>query len=41
MDLQSHEENERGRSAHSEYKKAQVQTAMRRVMGALADADRV
>jgi uncharacterized protein (TIGR04562 family) len=41
MDLQSYEENERGKSAHSEYKKAQVQTAMRRVMGSLADAARV
>ena len=28
----------RGRSAHSEYKRAQVQTALRRVMGSLADA---
>lgn len=35
MDEQSFEENERGRSAHSEYKKAQVQTALRRVMGSL------
>lgn len=41
MDLQSYEENERGRSAHSEYKKSQVQTAMRRVMGTLVDAARV
>jgi len=41
MDVKSFEENERGRSAHSEYKKAQTQTAMRRVMGVLADADRV
>jgi uncharacterized protein (TIGR04562 family) len=36
MDLRSHEENERGRSAHSEYKRAQVQTAQKRVMGSLA-----
>ncbi len=41
MDHLSYDENERGRSAHSEYKKAQVQTAMRRVMGSLADAARV
>jgi uncharacterized protein (TIGR04562 family) len=41
MDHFSYEENERGRSAHSEYKRAQVQTAMRRVMGSLADAARV
>jgi len=40
MDLVSAEENERGRSAHSEYKKAQVLTAMRRVMGALVDVAR-
>jgi uncharacterized protein (TIGR04562 family) len=40
LDIESHEQNERGRSAHSEYKKAQLQTAMRRVMGALADAAR-
>jgi uncharacterized protein (TIGR04562 family) len=40
VDIQNHEQNERGRSAHSEYKKAQLQTAMRRVMGALADASR-
>ena len=41
MDRQSYDENERGRSAHSEYKKSQIQTAMRRVMGNLVDADRV
>lgn len=35
MDELSFEENERGRSAHSEYKKAQVQTALKRVMGSL------
>ena len=40
VDIRNHEQNERGRSAHSEYKKAQLQTAMRRVMGALADASR-
>ncbi len=40
MDKASAEENERGRSAHSEYKKAQVQTALRRVMGALVDVAR-
>lgn len=40
VDEQSFEENERGRSAHSEYKKAQLQTALRRVMGTLADAPR-
>lgn len=37
VDIKSHEENERGRSAHSEYKKAQLQTAMRRVLGVLMD----
>jgi uncharacterized protein (TIGR04562 family) len=36
MDVKSAEENERGRSAHSEYKKAQVLTALKRVMGVLA-----
>jgi len=40
VDRISHEENERGRSAHSEYKKAQMQTALKRVMGPLADAIR-
>jgi uncharacterized protein (TIGR04562 family) len=40
VDIRNHEQNERGRSAHSEYKKAQLLTAMRRVMGALADAPR-
>lgn len=33
VDGLSAEENERGRSAHSEYKRAQAQTAMKRVMG--------
>lgn len=36
MDEASYHENERGRSAHVEYKKAQQQAAMLRVMGALA-----
>jgi uncharacterized protein (TIGR04562 family) len=38
VDQISQVENERGRSAHSEYKKAQVATAMKRVMGPLAEA---
>ncbi len=37
MDLKSFEDNERGRSAHSEYRKSQVQAAMKRIMGSLAD----
>jgi uncharacterized protein (TIGR04562 family) len=36
MDHASHVENEKGRSAHSDYKKAQQNTAMLRVMGTLA-----
>ncbi len=40
VDQASFEENERGRSAHSEYKRAQLQTALKRVMGPLADAIR-
>ena len=40
MDQKSAIENEKGRSAHSEYKKAQISTAMRRVMGSLVDASR-
>ncbi|MGK5088061.1 TIGR04552 family protein [Bdellovibrionota bacterium FG-2] len=40
MDRESAEENEKGRSSHSEYKKAQVQTALKRVMGSLMDAVR-
>jgi uncharacterized protein (TIGR04562 family) len=40
MDVKSHEQNERGRSAHSEYKRAQVQTALKRVMGSLVDVVR-
>jgi uncharacterized protein (TIGR04562 family) len=38
VDQRSNEENERGRSAHSEYKKAQVQTALKRVMGSFQHA---
>jgi uncharacterized protein (TIGR04562 family) len=37
VDRRSAEENEKGRSAHSEYKRAQVQTAMKRVMGPLVN----
>ena len=40
MDEQSATENEQGRSAHHEYKKAQLQTALRRVMGSLAHGSR-
>jgi uncharacterized protein (TIGR04562 family) len=40
MDQKSFEDNQRGRSAHSEYKRAQLQTAMRRVMGILVDGVR-
>jgi uncharacterized protein (TIGR04562 family) len=40
VDQASFEQNEKGRSAHSEYKRAQIQTALRRVMGSLADAVR-
>ncbi len=40
VDHKSHEENEKGRSAHSEYKRAQILTALRRVMGSLADGIR-
>lgn len=40
VDQKSHEDNEKGRSAHSEYKRAQILTAMKRVMGALADGVR-
>jgi uncharacterized protein (TIGR04562 family) len=38
VDTLSADENEKGRSAHSQYKKAQIQTALLRVMGSLADA---
>jgi uncharacterized protein (TIGR04562 family) len=40
VDQTSFEENEKGKSAHSEYKRAQIQTAMRRVMGSLLDVVR-
>jgi uncharacterized protein (TIGR04562 family) len=40
VDVKSFEENEKGRSAHSEYKRAQLQTALKRVMGSLADGVR-
>ncbi len=36
VDNASHEENQKGRSSHSEYKRAQVLTALKRVMGNLA-----
>ena len=36
LDVVSSEENDRGKSAHSEYKRAQVHTALKRVMGVLA-----
>lgn len=37
LDEKSADENEKGKSAHSEYKKAQLLTALRRVMGSLVD----
>lgn len=37
LDNISAEDNEKGKSAHSEYKKAQNQTALKRVMGNLVD----
>lgn len=40
-DQKSAEENEKGRSAHSEYKKAQISTALKRVMGNLIDASKL
>ena len=40
VDIQSAEENEKGQSAHEGYKRAQVQTALRRVMGNLVNASR-
>lgn len=40
VDRESSEENEKGQSAHSEYKKAQIQTALKRVMGNLFDVVR-
>jgi uncharacterized protein (TIGR04562 family) len=39
-DQHSSEENEKGRSAHSAYKRAQILTALNRVMGSLADVSR-
>lgn len=36
VDQKSYEENQKGLSAHGEYKRAQVMTAMKRVMGPLA-----
>lgn len=38
VDQKSAEDNEKGRSAHSEYKRAQIQTALKRVMGSFQDA---
>jgi uncharacterized protein (TIGR04562 family) len=40
VDKKSAEENEKGNSAHSEYKRAQVMTAMKRVMGSFGDVVR-
>lgn len=40
FDRAGHEESKRGKAAHSEYKKSQVLSAMRRVMGGLIDAAR-
>ena len=37
VDQKAFEENEKGRSAHSEYKRAQIHTAMKRVMGTLTN----
>lgn len=37
-DQSSHTENERGRGAHTEYKKSQIQSAMKRVMGNFMNA---
>lgn len=37
VDEMSHRENEEGRAAHKEYKKAQQQAAMKRVMGVFAE----
>lgn len=39
VDQRSFEENERGRSAHSEYKRSQKNTAMRRVLGQLMEGN--
>jgi len=38
VDEKSAEDNSKGRSAHSEYKKAQLQTALKRVMGSFVHA---
>jgi uncharacterized protein (TIGR04562 family) len=40
VDQRSAEQNEKGQSAHSEYKRAQILTALNRVMGSLVDAGR-
>jgi len=40
MDKKSFEENEQGKSSHAEYKKSQVQSAMKRVMGNFGDVAR-
>lgn len=37
-DRHSYEQNEKGHGSHSEYRRSQVITALKRVMGALADA---
>jgi len=39
MDEHSARENEQGQSSHSEYKRAQIQTAMKRVLGSLMDGN--
>ncbi len=41
LDEKSAAENEGGRSAHSEYKRAQIQTAMKRVMSNFQNNDRI
>jgi len=38
VDAVSNEENEKGTSSHIEYKKAQIQTALKRIMGPFLDA---
>lgn len=40
LDRESAINNEKGRSAHSEYKKSQIQTALKRVMGQLGEITR-
>ncbi len=37
VDQANHQENEKGLSAHSQYKRSQVQTALRRVMGSVLE----